>query len=147
MWPLIKLVHLAAAVLWLGGIGFMLFALRPAVGLLAPPQRLALVAEALRRFFSIVWVLIGALFASGVAMLLHAGPRDAPPGWHLMMGIGLVMFALFAHLFFAPYRRLRRAVAAGDWPTAGLQMKRIPLIAMAVFVLGWIAIAAMRFVG
>jgi len=147
MWPLIKFAHLAAAILWMGGIAFMLFALRPALGSLAPPQRLALVAETLRRFFSTVWVLIAVLFASGMGMLLHAGPRDAPLGWHVMMGIGLLMFALFAHLFFGPYRRLRRAAAATEWPAAGEQMKRIPPIAMSVFVLGWLAIAAMRFVG
>ena len=147
MWPLIKFAHLAAAILWLGGIAFMLFALRPTLGVLAPPQRLALAAQVLRRFFTIVWVLVLLLFASGLGMLLHAGVHDAPLGWQLMTGIGLVMFALFAHLFFAPYRRLQRAVAASDWPAAGEQMKRIPPIAMTVFVLGWVAIAAVRFVG
>ena len=147
MWPLIKFAHLAAAILWLGGIAFMLFALRPTLGVLAPPQRLTLAAQVLRRFFTIVWVLVLLLFASGLGMLLHAGAHDAPLGWHLMMGIGLVMFALFAHLFFAPCRRLQRAVAASDWPAAGEQMKRIPPIAMTVFVLCWVAIAAVRFVG
>jgi len=147
MWPLIKFAHLAAAILWLGGIAFMLFALRPTLGVLAPPQRLALAAQVLRRFFTIVWVLVLLLLASGLGMLLHAGVHDAPLGWQLMMGIGLVMFALFAHLFFAPYRRLQHAVAASDWPAAGEQLKRIPPIAMTVFVLGWIAIAAVRFVG
>jgi len=147
MWPLIKLAHLAAAVLWLGGIGFMLFALRPALGLLPPAQRLPLVVAALQRFFVLVWSAIALLAASGLAMLLHAGVDDVPRGWHLMAGVGLVMFALFAHLFFVPFRRLRRAVELSDWAAAAEQLKRIPPIAMTVFVLGWIAIAAVRFVG
>jgi len=41
---------------------------------------------------------------------------------------------------------LTRAVDVSDWPAAGAQMKQIPRLAMINFVLGWIAIAAMRFV-
>ena len=38
---LMKFLHIAAAIVWLGGISFMLFALRPAAAAqLAPPQRL-----------------------------------------------------------------------------------------------------------
>lgn len=143
---LLKFAHLAAAIVWMGGMAFMLFALRPAVGMLAPPQRLSLVAGTLARFFAIVWAAIAVLLASGLAMLLIHGMKDAPLGWHLMMGIGLVMFALFGHLYFAPYRRLRQAVASSDWPAGAAQMKAIPRLAMSNFVLGWVAIGAMRFV-
>ena len=38
MWTLIKLVHLASAIVWMGGMAFMLYALRPAIGMLTPPQ-------------------------------------------------------------------------------------------------------------
>ena len=143
---LLKFAHLAAAIVWMGGMAFMLFALRPAVGMLAPPQRLALVAGTLARFFAIVWGAIAVLLASGLAMQLLHGMKSAPLGWHLMMGIGLVMFLLFGHLWFVPYRRLRDAVAAAQWPVAAEQMKSIPRLAMINFVLGWVAIAAMRFV-
>jgi uncharacterized membrane protein len=143
MHALAKFAHLAAAIVWMGGMAFMLLALRPALAALPPPQRLGLVAVALQRFFTLVWAAIAVLLASG-ALLLAAADR-APLGWHVMAGIGLVMVALFAHLFFAPYRRLRRAVKASDWPTAGAQMKSIPRLAMTNFVLGWIAIAALRF--
>jgi uncharacterized membrane protein len=145
MLALIKFVHLAAAIVWIGGMAFMLFALRPALGVLPPPQRLALVVGSLRRFFALVWAAIGLLLASGLVMLLAAG-RDTPLGWRLMMGIGLLMFALYAHLFFVPWRRLRRAVDASDWPAGAAQTQRIAMLAMTNFVLGWIAIAAMRFV-
>ena len=143
---LLKFAHLAAAIVWMGGMAFMLFALRPAVGMLAPPQRLSLVAGTLARFFAMVWGAIAVLLASGLAMMLATGFKNAPLGWHLMMGIGLVMFLLFGHLYVAPYRRLRNAVEAAQWPVAAEQMKSIPRLAMINFVLGWIAIAAMRFV-
>lgn len=146
MATLIKFFHLAAAIVWMGGIGFMLFALRPAAAAtLPPPQRLPLIAATLQRFFSIVWVTIAVLLLSGLAMLLAVGMRNAPLGWHLMFGIGLLMFALFGHLYFGPYKRLARAVAASDWPAGGAQMLKISKLAMVNFVLGWIAIAAVRF--
>ena len=65
-------------------------------------------------------------------------------GWHAMAAIGLLMFAVYAGLYFAPYRRMRRAVAVEDWPAAGGQMKRIARLATVNFALGWIAIAAVR---
>lgn len=143
MHALVKFAHLAAAIVWMGGMAFMLLALRPALGVLPPPHRLPLVAGALQRFFALVWTAIAVLLASGAALLMAAG--RAPLGWHVMAAIGLVMFAVFAHLFFAPYRRLRRAVDSSDWAAAGAQMQSIPRLAMANFVLGWIAIAAVRF--
>lgn len=145
MWTLIRLAHLACAIVWMGGMAFMLYALRPAVGMLTPPQRLTLLAEVLSRFFGIVRIAVAALLASGMAMIWHAGLRQAPPGSHLMMAIGLAMFAIFAFIDRSPYRRLQRAVAEGDWPHAAAQMKRIPRLVTINFVLGWIAIAALRF--
>ena len=146
MVTLIKFFHLAAAIVWMGGIGFMLFALRPAAAAtLPPPQRLPLIAATLQRFFRIVWATIAVLLLSGLAMLLAVGMKNAPLGWHLMFGIGLLMFALFGHLYFGPYKRLARAVAASDWPAGGAQMLKIPQLAMVNFVMGWIAIAAVRF--
>ncbi len=145
--PLIKFLHLAAAITWLGGIGFMLFALRPAaMTTLEPPHRLRLIAAALQRFFRIVRVAIIVLAVTGVTMIANVGFRNAPLGWHLMFGTGIVMFAIFGHLDAGPARRMQHAVAASDWPAAGAQMKKIPPLATTIFVLGWIAVAAMRFV-
>jgi hypothetical protein len=67
----------------------------------------------------LVWVCIGLLLATGLVMLLGVGMKQAPVGWHLMLGIGLLMFAVFGHLYFGPFRRLRAAVAAADWQRAG----------------------------
>ena len=145
MTALMKFLHIAAAVTWLGGVSFMLFALRPAALQLAPAQRLALIAEVLHRFFRLVWAAIAVLLATGLGMLLGVGMKNAPIGWHLMFGIGLLMFALFGHLYFGPYRRLKRAVAAADWPEGGRRVGQIAALATANLVLGAIAVAAVLF--
>ncbi|MES2946399.1 MAG: CopD family protein [Pseudomonadota bacterium] len=146
MSALMKFLHIAAAITWLGGVSFMLFALRPAaVSLLTPPQRLPLIAQVLRRFFLLVWPAIGILLLSGLVMLLRVGMKNAPIGWHLMFGIGLLMFALFGHLYFGPFRRLKLAVSASDWPEGGRRVGQIATLASVNLVLGVLAIAAVIF--
>ena len=135
-------LHVSAAIVWLGGVSFMLFALRPAAMDLPPPQRLPLMALVLKRFFRLVWVCIGLLLATGLVMLLSVGMKQAPVGWHLMLGIGLLMFAVFGHLYFGPFRRLRAAVEAADWPLAGQKLGQIAKLAQLNLVLGVLAIAA-----
>ena len=146
MHALMKFLHLAAAIVWLGGISFMLFALRAAAAeQLAPPQRLPLIAQVLRRFFVLVWMSIAVLLLTGLAMLLAVGMKNAPTGWHLMFGLGLLMFALFGHLYFGPFRRLKQAVAAADWPEGGRRVGQIATLATANLALGALAIAAVIF--
>ena len=148
MTALMKFLHLAAAIVWLGGICFMLFSLRPvAAELLAPPQRLPLIAQVLRRFFAGVWLTMAILLVTGLIMLLGAGMKNAPVGWHLMLGIGVLMFALFGHLYFGPFRRLRQAVSASDWPEGGRRVGQIAMLAMVNLALGTVAIAAVIFLG
>jgi len=143
---LMKFLHVLAAMAWLGGISFMLFALRPAAAeMLTPPQRLPLIARTLERFFALVWASIVILLLSGLAMLLAVGMKNAPAGWHAMLGIGLVMFALFGHLYFGPFRRLKQAVSAANWPEGGQRVGQIATLAMVNLVLGVLAIAAVFF--
>jgi uncharacterized membrane protein len=143
---LLKFLHIAAAIVWLGGVSFMLFSLRPAAtAQLAPPQRLPLIASVLGSFFKFVWLAIGLLLVTGMGMLMAVGMKNAPVGWHLMLGIGLVMFALFGHLFFGPYRRLKLAVAAADWPEGGKRVGQIATLASLNLGLGALAIAAVIF--
>ena len=44
---------------------------------------------------------------------------------HIMQLTGWLMFAIFFHLYFAPWRRFRRALAAGDLAAAGQQLGQI----------------------
>ena len=123
----------------------MLFALRPASAQLAPPQRLPLMLQAMERFFQLVWVTVIVLLLTGLAMLMGVGMKNAPAGWHAMLGIGLVMFALFGHLYFGPFRRLKNAVKASDWPEGGRRAGQIATLASINLGLGVLAIAAVFF--
>jgi uncharacterized membrane protein len=140
---LILFFHLAAAIFWMGGMAFMLLALRgPAATLLQPPERLKLLAAVLRRFFVVVAVSIAVLLASGAWLMVGAGAGQAPPGWHAMAALGIVMMLVFGHIFFVPFRRMKAAVAAGDWPEGARRMGQITLLAKINLGLGWLAIAA-----
>jgi len=126
-------LHTLAAVIWVGGMFFAYLALRPAVGALEPAQRCRLWRDVLARFFAIVWVCVGVLLATGYAMLFTAfgGMAGAGVHVHAMQGLGILMMLLFAHVWFGPFRRLKRAVAGEDWPEAGRQVARIrPVIAV-----------------
>jgi uncharacterized membrane protein len=146
MYSLLKFLHLAAGVVWLGGMAFMVLALRPSLPAVeSPAQRLSLLAAVLRRFFLLVWAAIALLLGSGFYMLSHAGAQAAPVGWHAMAGIGTLMSLIFGYLYFALYRPMTRAVAAGDWPQAGRRATLIARLVLVNFVLGWLAVAAIVF--
>lgn len=143
MYEWFKFLHLAAGVIWLGGMALMVLALRPvAIARLTPPDRLPLMAAVLSRFFVMVWLCIAVLLASGLWMLSGADMKLAPKGWHAMSGIGLLMCAIFAHIWFAPFRRLQAAVQAADWPGAGKALGQIHPLVLVNFTLGWLAVAA-----
>jgi len=155
MIDLVKLLHLVAAIFWMGGMAFMIMALRPAaVALMQPPERLMLMAGVWKRFFPIVIVSIVALFGTGTNLYTTAfraikaatGQGSVPLGWNVMLALGLLMIALFGHIYFVGYARFKRAMAVQDWPVAGKAATQIHLFMLANFVLGWLAIAAVRLV-
>ncbi len=143
MYEWIKWLHLAAGIVWLGGMTLLLAALRPvAIAQLAPPERLRLMSAVMGRFFAMVWASIGSLLASGFWMFASADLSLAPRGWHAMSGLGTLMCLVFAHLWFAPFKRLRRAVAASDWPAASKALGQIHPLVLTNFALGWAAVTA-----
>lgn len=132
-YALLKLLHLGSVVIWVGGMFFALFCLRPAAMSLPPPVRVPFMADALGRFFSIVlWVALAAV-GSGVAMVMRVGqvtrqtgaPFNMTLDWMAMAVLGVVMLAIFGHIRFALYKRLQRAVAAQDWPAGGAALGSI----------------------
>jgi uncharacterized membrane protein len=135
------LVHLLGVIVWVGGMFFAHMALRPsAAELLQPPQRLPLVAATLGRFFTWVSVSIVLILVSGVAimMLFLGNGGRLGPHIHAMTAIGLLMMAIFGHIRFASFKRLRTAVAAQDWPAGGAAMNRIRPLVLVNLVLGLI---------
>lgn len=121
-------LHTLSVVVWVGGMFFAYMALRPvAATLLEPPLRLPLWVQTFTKFFPWVWTAIGLLLVTGYVMLFQrfGGFGTSPLYVHLMQGIGIVMMAIFLHVFFAPYGRLKRAVAAQDWPAGGKALGQI----------------------
>ena len=138
------LLHLSAAIIWLGGMVFAHFCLRPSVAMLEPPQRLSLMAATLTRFFAIVIPAIVVLLATGGYLYTGREGLAAPIGVHLMVGIGIAMCLIFGHLFFGPFRRMKAAVAAATWPTAATQLGKVRVLVLTNMILGFAAVIAVR---
>lgn len=137
MKPVLLLLHVAGIVIWIGGMFFAHFCLRPvAVLQLPPPQRLPLLAAVLGRFFAAVAVSVVAILASGFAMMAAVGFAAAPLHWHLMMGLGVVMAIIFGIIYAQLYPRLVAGVAAQTWPAAGAVMERIRRLVVTNLALG-----------
>lgn len=121
-------LHVLSVVIWVGGMFFAYVVLRPvAAGLLEPPLRFPLWEQVLGRYFTWVWVAVSTLLLTGFGMLsgIYGGMAGAPTYVHVMLGLGILMMLIFAHLFFAPYRRLRKAVTAADWELAAKHIGQI----------------------
>lgn len=135
--------HLVGVIVWLGGMVFAHFVLRPTVvEQLAPPQRLSLMSSALGRFFRWVAVAVAAILASGGVLLARVGIAQAPVAWHLMTSIGLLMALIFLILWVGFYPRLRAAVAAQEWSVAAGVMNRIRMGVWLNLCLGMATVAA-----
>ncbi len=108
-------LHLLAATAWVGGMLYALVVLRPALGVLDPPQRLQLHMVTLKRFFLVVWHAMPIMLLTGWAMIGAVGWSMARLPWYVntMQLLGLVMAAVFLWAYFGPFRRLRRAIRPG----------------------------------
>lgn len=133
LYALLKLLHVLSIVVWVGGMVFAHFFLRPAAMQLPPPQRVPLMHGVLQRFFMAVSVAIVVVLVTGLWMIgrvaketVQAGLAfNMPLDWTLMAALGLLMMAIFAHIRFALYKRLGKAVAAQDWPAGGAALASI----------------------
>jgi uncharacterized membrane protein len=136
-------LHVMAAVIWVGGMFFAYLVLRPASGPLEAPARFGLWARVFARFFPWVWASIIALLVSGYAMLFGylGGFANAGLHIHVMQLTGIVMMLLFLHLYFAPWRRFARAVEASSYVQAGAALGQIRRIVGINLVLGLVTVA------
>lgn len=135
-------LHAIAAVIWVGGMFFAYMALRPAVAPLAPADRLALWRRTFERFFVWVWASIAVILVTGYWIVFGelGGFGVAGAHIHIMQATGLLMMALFLHLWFAPFSRLRKALDAGDVKTAGIQIDQIRMIVAINLALGLVTV-------
>jgi uncharacterized membrane protein len=140
-------LHVLSVVVWVGGMFFAYMALRPvAAGVLEPPQRLTLWAGVFDKFFPWVWVSVVLILLTGLHMLTVFGGASAPLYALAMLVLGVAMMLIFAHVFFAPYKKLKRAVAAQDWKAGGAALGQIRMLIGINLSLGLLTIAVV-FVG
>ena len=134
-----KFLHILGFTVWVGGMFFAHNALRPtAATVLEPPQRLTLLAGVFSKFFTWVWISVALILGSGMYMMALMGK---PPLYvTLMFVLGIIMMLIFAHIFFAPYRRLLRAVAAQDWKAGSAAMATIRKLVGINLILGLVTI-------
>lgn len=136
-------LHVLGVVVWIGG-SFFAFVALPAPS--ASENHLTLWQAGFRRFFPLVWCSVVVVFVSGewLARGWLAG-LDGPLYVHMMFAIGVLLMLLFAHLYFAPYRRLRQLAAIGDETGAVLQLRQIRMtlgmIGMAGLLVVFIAVS------
>jgi uncharacterized membrane protein len=132
-------VHEWSVIVWVGGMFFALIVLRPASGPLDPPARLALWRRVFAGFFPWVFAAILLLLVSGFTLFL--GGYAVGPHVHAMMGIGILMMLIFLHLYFAPWKRFRVALDAGDNAAAAAQLNQIRILVTINLILGLLTAA------
>ncbi len=135
------LLHLVAVIVWVGGMFFAHYCLRPvAAAQLQPPQRLPLLAAVLGRFFTFVGLALVLLWGTGIARFAQVGAA-IPGNWHAMAGLGLVMTIIFGVILLRFHRRMVTAVASQDWAGAGAAMNTIRVLVQTNLALGFITVA------
>ena len=119
------LLHLAAVVVWVGGMFFAYVCLRPAaVEVLEPPLRLQLWKRVFDRFFVAVWIAVAALPLTGIAMLWKT--NWAMPHYVMaMIALGVLMIGVYVDVAVRCFGALRRAVEERNWPAGGAALGQI----------------------
>ena len=133
LYATLKTLHVLSIIVWIGGMVFAHFFLRPAVAQLEPAVRLRLMHDVLDRFFQAVLAASLLTLATGVWMLgrvakqvvQSGGSFEMPLAWTLMAALGVAMVAIFLHIRFVLYKRFSRLVAAAEWATGGAVLVQI----------------------
>ncbi|GAB7523488.1 CopD family protein [Paraburkholderia edwinii] len=133
-------LHLLGVAVWIGGMVFAHFCLRPALGDLSPQLRLPLWESVFGRFFNWVGVSVLVILVSGGFLLSQYGGAHAMWQLHAMAGLGIVMMLIFGHIRFAVFPRIRRAVQAQKWPDGANAVATVRRLVVVNLVLGVVTI-------
>jgi uncharacterized membrane protein len=133
LYATLKTLHVLTIIVWIGGMVFAHFFLRPAVAQLEPAVRLRLMHDVLGRFFQAVLAASLLTLATGVWMLgrvakqvvQSGGSFEMPLAWTVMAVLGVSMVAIFLHIRFVLYKRLSRLVEATEWTGGGAVLAQI----------------------
>jgi uncharacterized membrane protein len=141
----VLLIHLLAAIFWLGGMLTLHFCVRPAaLSALQPPQPLAMMHATLVRFLKIVALAIVVLLLTGIHLYGLRGGLAARWGVHVMALGGIVMMLIYGHLRFGAFKKLSTAVAAQNWAEAKPALDQVRKLVVVNMVLGIAIIAAVK---
>jgi uncharacterized membrane protein len=154
LYSALKAIHVLSIIVWVGGMVFVAFFLRPAIAVLEPSARVKLMHDVLGRFFKAVSIAALAILGSGLWMMgrvakqtvQSGGQWTMPVEWIVMAALGIVMMLIFGHIRFALYKRLTRAVAANDWAAGGAALASIRQSVLINLAIG-AAIVVIVFVG
>ena len=138
------MLHVLSAVIWVGGMFFAFMALRPvAASLLEPPLRLQLWRQVFAKFFVWVTAAVVLLLVTGFWMIFsfYGGMANVRPYIHIMLLVGIIMMALYGHVFFAHYKRLCKAVDAENWQEGATQLNKIRKLIAVNLSLGLLVVA------
>jgi len=133
LYSILKALHLLTVIVWVGGMVFSHFFLRPAAAALEPAVRVRLMHDVLGRFFNAVLVAVVLALVSGswligqvAKQVVQAGaPFIMPVEWMVMSGLGGAMALIFVFIRWVLYKRLGRAVAASNWAAGGAALNQI----------------------
>jgi uncharacterized membrane protein len=126
LYDVLKTVHVLSIVLWVGGMMFAHWFLRPAALQLDSESRFRLMQDVMGRFFKAVLIASLLVLVTGFWMIgrvakqtVQAGLSfEMPLSWTIMSILGTIMVAIFMHIRFALYKRLREAVQFATWDKA-----------------------------
>lgn len=135
LYEILKTVHLLSLILWIGGMVFVQWFLRPALLHLTGEQRLILMHDVLTRFFrgvlaaSLLVLVTGYWMLGRVARVTVQSGGDfvMPVSWWIMAVVGTLMVAIFMHIRFALFKRLNDAVKFAVWDKAAQSLGKIRL--------------------
>lgn len=133
--------HLLAATVWIGGMFFAYVCLRPVLGQRQPVERLQIWRQTFGKFFAWVWLAVGILFFSGFYMLFQLGGFGNVGGYvYMMLGLAVVMTAIFKFIYLAPFKHLKAGVESGDVKVAAFALATIRKLVAINLTLGFIII-------
>jgi uncharacterized membrane protein len=129
-------LHLLGVAIWIGGMIFAHFCLRPALEDLSPQLRLPLWESVFGRFFNWVGASVIVILLSGGYLLMQFGGGHATWPIHAMAGIGVLMMLIFGHIRFAVFPRVIRAVQSQRWPDGARAVGSVRRLVLVNIVLG-----------
>lgn len=136
-------LHILSVVIWVGGMFFAHFMLRPStIEVLEPPLRLTLWLAVFKRFFFWVWIASIMVVLSGYWIIfgIFNGMANTGIPIHIMSLNGLVMLLIFNFIYFKPYQKFKCAVEEKDYPIAAQQMNNIRLLVTTNLIIGLLTI-------